>query len=144
MQAPITVICYGTLRQGFSNHHFLKGATFLGNGKLVKYGTMYNTGPFPILSISDTSLHSIFVEVYHVNEDIFRHLDMLEGYPEFYTRTEEEVKMENGEIVVGWVYHQNNDKGDLKAKHIIESGDWAVHIANKYKNKNVNVVYFFV
>lgn len=118
-----TVICYGTLRQACSNHHIIQGSTFLGTGKLIKPATMYSNRSFPILSFTPTSSHSIVVEVYQVDTNTLKRLDQLEGYPQWYARSEEEVHLENGEKIIGWVYHQAFEKHRLQL--IVESGDWA-------------------
>lgn len=106
------------------NHSLLGSSLFIGKGQLIKPATMY-VGPrgfYPILSFTPYSIHNIIVEVYEVSQAIMDVLDTLEGYPVYYTRTKEDVKMENGEIKRGWIYHQD-------VKHelpIVDSGDWAV------------------
>jgi len=125
------VMCYGSLRQGCGNDHLLLNSTFIGNGRLVKFGSMYSAGSFPILTLPSSASHTIVVEVYHVNSETLARLDRLEGYPFLYTRTQEEAKMENGETLVGWIYHQDSSQGDFSSKLIVESGDWAMHLKNK-------------
>ena len=36
-----------------------------------------------------------------MNQETLTILDLLEGYPQWYTRTEEEVTLENGQTIVG-------------------------------------------
>ena len=36
-----------------------------------------------------------------MNQETLTVLDLLEGYPQWYTRTEEEVTLENGQTIVG-------------------------------------------
>lgn len=120
-----TVLSYGTLRKGFHNHYLLYSSQFIGEGTLLRKGTMYVTmgGGFPILSFSPSSSHTITVEAYKVNKLTLSNLDRLEGYPNWYTRTEEEVMLKNGTIIKGWIYHQDEQEG----LQVVESGDWALY-----------------
>lgn len=85
---------YGSLRQGFPNHHLLTegGAVLLGEyeseEKLYMVGLKSGAYPYVI----DESLHPTCVqttirgEVYEVTYDLMQRLDLFEGHPNHYTR----------------------------------------------------------
>lgn len=128
MQFPQYVAVYGTLLSGFGNNWLLRDAVRLDEGKSMFWGTMYSNGGFPILSLDEpTSL--IDVEVYRVDTlEIMEGLDMLEGYPGWYDRTQKTFKMNNGEEIKAWIYHQ--DKAFNMP--VVESGSWKA-----FKNQGV-------
>ena len=78
------VFVYGTLRQGFGNHRLLEGATFIGPATTAAEFTMLHLGAYPGLIHDGTT--QIVGEVYEVDADQLRHLDRLEGHPDFYHR----------------------------------------------------------
>jgi len=104
------VAVYGTLKKGHPNQRVMERAKgkYLGRCRLDNWD-MVNLGPFPAITPGNRSVE---VEVYGV-EDI-EPLDILEGYPHFYDRTE--VKTEFGSA---WVYFQDNITGE-----VIEDGVW--------------------
>lgn len=114
---------YGTLRQGNGNHRLLENAQLIGSGFLEESATMYSNGGFPILSFDPEvpRFGPIRVELYEVSDQrTMDRLDSLEGYPQWYNRTEREFKLDDGRTMTAWIYHQ--DKAfELP---IIESGDW--------------------
>lgn len=124
------VAVYGTLLSGQPNNYLLEqyvGDTrCLGKGTSKFFGTMYSNGGFPILSLLEPE-HKVKVEVYVVGDTTLRDLDMLEGYPEWYTRSVRTFKMDSGEEVKAYIYHQNIDR-DLP---IVPNGDWKAYVESK-------------
>lgn len=107
------VFVYGTLKQGFSNHHWMLEA----GGKLICEASlfgfeMYSLGAFPA---AVPGIGRIEGEVYEV-EDISI-LDTLEGYPHFYNRTLAETQ--EG---LAWVYFL--ERNQISKQHIIPNGRW--------------------
>lgn len=92
------VAVYGTLKRGRGNDRLLGDAKFLGETLTTPEYTMYHLGAFPCITLEgDTPIH---VEVYEVDSDTFKRLDMLEGYPSFYNR-----KKINTILGTAWIYY---------------------------------------
>jgi gamma-glutamylcyclotransferase (GGCT)/AIG2-like uncharacterized protein YtfP len=111
----MNVFVYGSLKRGFGNHSTMLAA----GGKLV--GTdaipaghfkMVSLGSFPGLLV-DQDGPRIIGEVYDVVQML--PLDRLEGYPNFYDRTE--ITTEAG--IKCFVYFLHDDDGE-----VIPSGEW--------------------
>jgi gamma-glutamylcyclotransferase (GGCT)/AIG2-like uncharacterized protein YtfP len=110
------VAVYGSLRQGMGNHRLLEGQDFLGKTTVSGFSMYRYCNGYPAC-ILDGGTNTIITEVYSVDDSCFASLDMLEGYPSFYNRSQ--VKTELGEV---WVYHMSEDGvGDAP---LIPSGDW--------------------
>lgn len=84
------VFVYGTLKQGNRTRgmqHFGGEAEFLGTAETseAKY-SMYDLGAFPAVVLGGE--HKISGEVFEVDDVVLGVLDQIEGYPDFYNRTE--------------------------------------------------------
>ena len=77
---------YGSLRQGMHIHDLLN------NSKLVETKTvsvpfkMVPFGSYPALIPDDNKSHEVVFEIYEVNDEVYRNVEMLEGYPDFYKK----------------------------------------------------------
>lgn len=73
----VLVAVYGTLKRGFSNHHVMGAASYLGEDRLAQI-LLYDLGPFPgaVLAVSE----GIVVEVFRVNASQLARIDELEEY----------------------------------------------------------------
>jgi len=81
------IFVYGTLKQGFHNHHLLEDAEFICEATTKEKYPMVNTEEyFPYLLNNRGVGHYIKGEVYRIDTEILTMLDILEGYPELYTR----------------------------------------------------------
>jgi len=117
------VAVYGSLREGLHNHKRLgEDKDFIGEG-LVKGFGMYSLGAFPALSREGTHT-DVVVELYHVSDKSMMDLDVLEGFPSFYTRKLCPITV-NGETVPAWVYYI---KGVIEDRDFVASGDWVQHV----------------
>ena len=107
------VFVYGTLRQGQSNHHYLKGGELLGQFDTPKEYALFDLGAYPAMILGKKSVAG---EVYIINDEILESLDRLEDVPVEYRR-------EKIETIFGlaWVYLYQLD---LTANKEILSGDW--------------------
>uniref|UniRef100_A0A1L8E549 Gamma-glutamylcyclotransferase family protein n=1 Tax=Nyssomyia neivai TaxID=330878 RepID=A0A1L8E549_9DIPT len=105
---------YGTLKKGEPNHKLLTTpengvGKFVSRGETtIKFplviGTRYN---IPFLLNKPGIGHFIRGEVYEVDERMVEHLDQLEGYPDFYDREIQEIKIldvEGEKTLPCWVY----------------------------------------
>ena len=94
-------------------------------------GTIYDTGyGFPaFVKAGRTRIEG---EVLTVDDDAFRSMDRLEGYPSFYRREEIQVNLVGGGRVLAWVYIMNRLPKDAK---VIEGGDWRTYRRSSYPNR---------
>lgn len=94
-------------------------------------GTIYDTGyGFPaFVKAGKTRIEG---EVLTVDDDAFRSMDRLEGYPSFYRREEIQVNLVGGGRVLAWVYIMNRLPKDAK---VIEGGDWRTYRRSSYPNR---------
>ena len=88
--------------------------------KVFVYGTLHDTGyGFPAIVLKGRT--RIVGEVLTVDDDAFRSMDRLEGYPSFYRREQRQVNLVGGGRVLAWVYVMNRLPEGAK---VIEGGDW--------------------
>ncbi|MBI4166544.1 MAG: gamma-glutamylcyclotransferase [Acidobacteria bacterium] len=123
------VFVYGTLRRGFSRHHFLEAerARFLSRGAVR--GVLYDLGKFPGAVTSENAASRVSGEVYRLANPArtLKLLDHVEGIapgaPELslYRRAMARVTLQNGTEVAAWIYWLNRAHG---AKRRISSGDY--------------------
>lgn len=120
MRAPeiITLAVYGSLRQGFHNHHLLAHCEFLGTFNSANRYTMVDLGSFPGLFHGDTS--TIVVEIYRVDEATLAKLDILEGHPKHYQRHPQPIEG----IGLAWLYIMPEGYLDIAALPYVACGDW--------------------
>jgi len=70
---------YGSLKRGFSNHHFLAGQTFLGEARTQPVYRMYDWGGYPaIVPVEDGGV-SISGEVWEIDDTCLIRVDWLEA-----------------------------------------------------------------
>ena len=121
------VFVYGTLIAGEANAHWAGNAR---RQKAWTTGTIYDTGcRFPAF-VKRGRTH-IKGEVLTVDDDGFKSMDRLEGYPRLYRREQIQVHLVGGGNVLAWVYIMNNLRKDAP---VIESGDWVAYRKAGYRN----------
>ena len=121
------VFVYGTLIAGEANAHW---AGIARRQKAWTTGTIYDTGcRFP--AFVKRGRTRIVGEVLTVDDDGFRSMDRLEGYPSLYRREQIQVNLVGGGRVLAWVYIMNNLRDDAP---VIESGDWVAYRKAGYRN----------
>ena len=76
------VFVYGTLKRGFCNHHLLTGQQFLGEARTAPGFTLYSLGDYPGLVPSADPLQQVVGEMWAVDPECLRQLDLLEGVAE--------------------------------------------------------------
>ncbi len=103
------IFAYGTLKQSFHNHYLLENAEFICEATTKEKYPMVNTeGYFPYLLNQKGVGHNIQGEVYRIDDAILTMLDVLEGYPEHYTRETIEV-LSKGITLKALVYFLNEE-----------------------------------
>ena len=121
------VFVYGTLIAGEANAHWAGNAR---RQKAWTTGTIYDTGcRFPAF-VKRGRTH-IKGEVLTVDDDGFKSMDRLEGYPRLYRREQIQVHLAGGGNVLAWVYIMNNLRKDAP---VLESGDWVAYRKAGYRN----------
>lgn len=94
MAKLVNVFVYGTLKRGQPNHYWMTDTTAGAPAQLVGAGRMLQVFPLviatrynvPFLLDKPGTGKIVQGEVYSVDADKLKHLDVLEQYPEFYTR----------------------------------------------------------
>lgn len=105
------IFVYGTLKSGFSNHHYLDGSNCLGAGRTVeKYGLYVEGIPFVV---RHEHVSHICGELYSINAATLNKLDSLENHPGWYNRQEVEVVTNEGKQVTAWLYFYPEKRGNL-------------------------------
>jgi len=143
------VFVYGTLKNGESNHRWIEDNRYIGNGITVNKYKMVGGVGFPYI-LDDEILngkHNIHGEVYNIiGVENLNMLDILEGYPDLYTRKIIDIKLNNNtgmynrgdnlgkdnikeEVIKCWVYMLNKtDSACMKGEDGIE--EW--HMKTEY------------
>lgn len=105
---------YGTLKKDFSNHNYLKSAKYLYDAFTLTKFQMLNLGYYPAL-IKDEDGYSIKGEVYRITENILKNIDILEGYPDFYTRELITTNMSNFMV---YIYYLKNNLNNYNKDYV--------------------------
>lgn len=83
----INVFIYGSLKRDYHNHYLLENSEFIGEVSTKSRYPMVNVEEyFPYLINKSGVGHNVKGELYKVDEYTLAQLDILEGYPDFYTR----------------------------------------------------------
>ncbi len=116
----VAVFVYGTLKKGFSNHHYLANgnATFVGKGVTKKRFALY-ADIFPYVTPREAVCH-IHGEVYLVDKKTLERLDGLEEHPHWYKREKTWITLEDGREIETFIYFHYNPRGKL-----IPSGNYS-------------------
>lgn len=115
------VFVYGTLLAGEPNNFFLKGSTKLGEDSVTGF-LMKDLGPFPACVPNDNENNTIVGEVWEVSDETFKHLDRLEGYPDFYDRV-----LVDTFAGKAWIYVN----AGASSSPTIKSGDWKKYLIER-------------
>lgn len=100
VEEQFDVFVYGTLRRGERNHdYFLKRAEFLGVARVQ--GQLVDLGSYPGLLAREGE---VVGEVYRVDATTLARLDILEGHPHHYRRTEVDARLNDGNVVPVQLY----------------------------------------
>lgn len=107
------VFVYGTLQRGFSNHHILSQARFLGPARSRDEYALY-VEYFPKV-IPHERVSVIHGELYLVDDYTLALLDDLEDHPFLYRREQIPVITDDGSETLAWIYFHPEASGQLVA-----------------------------
>jgi gamma-glutamylcyclotransferase (GGCT)/AIG2-like uncharacterized protein YtfP len=80
------VFVYGTLKKGGGLHGYLRGNSDFVEERVIPGYEMFHLGWFPGIRKTKREGAAITGEVYLVNDEMVKTLDMVEGVPTLYTR----------------------------------------------------------
>lgn len=131
------IATYGSLRRKMQNFRVNASGNgeFVGKGKTLDNYDLYRYGGayFPSVSlVHNVSNKQVVVDVFEAPEGrsgLEGSYDSLEGYPNFYNRTQIVVELDDGCQLLAWIYHIDEEQSDR-----IESGDWCEHNVPDYYN----------
>jgi len=125
----IKVFVYGTLMKGNSNYErFLVDANFI--GKFIAKGfALYDLGSYP--GIIHSEIDKVKGELYSIDSNILRKLDMLEGEGSLYIRKLISVVNANGETQECYTYVYNHDVSK-NVKVSYENQPWGLLTRDDY------------
>jgi gamma-glutamylcyclotransferase (GGCT)/AIG2-like uncharacterized protein YtfP len=111
----IAVAVYGTLKSGYGNNFLLEDAILVGKGKTTeKYPLVIRQGGLPFLLYRKNKGYNVEVELYLVNKNALRRLDILEGHPLWYRRRETSITIDEIDTpMTAWVYFGPNEYDNL-------------------------------
>jgi gamma-glutamylcyclotransferase (GGCT)/AIG2-like uncharacterized protein YtfP len=72
------IFVYGTLKRGHSNHHYLRGQTFVGMAMTHPKFRLHDLGGYPGMVLDERDGVSIHGEVWEVDDRCLANLDVLE------------------------------------------------------------------
>ncbi|WP_300157742.1 gamma-glutamylcyclotransferase family protein [Solidesulfovibrio sp.] len=120
------IFAYGTLRQGFRNHHYVAGCPCLGRAETVEAYAMYVAGDIPYL-VADEPHSRVVGEVYRVDATRLRELDALEEHPREYCRAVAPVVMADGATAQAWIYFARRP-----FEGVLHTGDFAAWTPSRF------------
>lgn len=116
------IFVYGTLKRSNGLHGALEGAEFVSEAiTLEPIFKMFCNGAFPYVSNVGKGGYRIIGEMYKVSEPMILDLDLVEGHPTHYRRTDTEFMLEDGNVIEGQMYIYNGSGANSKE---ITSGCW--------------------
>ena len=103
------IFVYGTLKQGFGNHHYFLNKDPLTIGILRGYQLLGKPkGGFPCIGPGDGYVEG---EVYEVDDQELAAIDRLEGHPTWYLRTNVQITNKENKTMNVWTYVMINKEG---------------------------------
>ena len=122
------VFVYGTLLSGERNARWALGARRVA---AWTRGTLYDPHyGFPAFVREGEAI--VKGELLTVDDEGFKSMDRLEGYPRLYRREQIQVNLIGGGRVLAWVYIMNRLPDGAK---VIEGGDWKAYRRGAYPNR---------
>lgn len=93
------VFVYGTLKDGYCNHRLLKDCSYV--PAIAMKVDLYAGHDYPFAKKGDGI---VFGELYEVDDNIIKKIDMLEGHPNYYRRELIDVFDDKYNLKQAWIY----------------------------------------
>ena len=77
---------YGSLRQGMYNHDLLQNSQLIETKTVSVPFKMVSLGRYPALIPDHESNNDVVFEIYEIDDEIYRDVEILEGYPDYYKK----------------------------------------------------------
>jgi len=119
------VFVYGSLQRGERNHRMMAGARLLRVAKTAPAFELFDLGSFPAMVARGTV--SVVGELYAVDEVLLKRLDVFEGHPRFYRRTE--VGLDDGTTAEAYLMARS----DVRGMRPIVCGNWKARSAGEVR-----------
>lgn len=115
----VNVFVYGTLKRGFYNHALLEKSEFIAEVTTKEKYPMVNVEEYFPYLINEIGVgHKIKGELFKVDYETFAKLDILEGYPDLYTR--ENIKVISYSIEISAIAYFVKEKIDYDDFELLE------------------------
>ncbi|MEE4249661.1 MAG: gamma-glutamylcyclotransferase family protein [Alcanivoracaceae bacterium] len=108
------VFVYGTLMRGERNHHWMRGARFVGSASTPPRFSLWSLGAYPVLCPHGRT--RVQGEVFRLTEAHLRYLDILEECPRLYHRRREATR-----FGLAWLYYQSSPPPQSR---FLPDGNW--------------------
>lgn len=117
------IAVYGSLRDGMYNHRLLEneGAQLINKEIISVPFKMIPYSSFPAL-IPDKENHDVLMEIYAVDDNVYRRVEILEGYPTFYDK--EAVVDSLGNIAEVYVIRDESERLQKRYENTESICDW--------------------
>jgi len=130
----LRIAVYGSLRGGMGNNRIIEGATLLSTEDMALPFEMIDMGSYPGL-IRSPETNNIKIEVYEVNEPMYKRVERLEGYPSFYNRELIETSVGPADV-----YFLDKENGREYSRYprvvkIEDTYDWVKHLGKVRNSK---------
>jgi len=120
------IFVYGTLKQHQPNFALIKNGIFCGVGRLPKSNNfrMVSMGSFPaLIEVGNNTPQEINGEIWDVDDESFKNVDYLEGYPTFYAREQFTILDSAGREHTCWTYFIPDELATRELKSV-DNGTW--------------------
>lgn len=77
---------YGSLRQGMHNNDLLNNSQLVETKTVNVPFKMVPFGSYPALIPDEGKNHDVIFEIYEVDNEVYKTIEMLEDYPDFYQK----------------------------------------------------------
>ena len=99
------IFVYGTLKRGNGLHGVLEKSEFVGEAiTLDPVFKMFCNGSFPYVTHVGPGGYRVTGELFNVSEKVLEELDLTEGHPTHYRRSDTEFMLADGSMVAGQLY----------------------------------------
>jgi len=121
------IFVYGTLKQGFGNHHRVFGGYDIKITPAFTKGKLYDLGWYPAMTVGTDKVFGELIEF--DNPDILKRVDYLEGFKgvnhphNYYERQEVDVFV-GDDMVKGWVYFLSDEQVERYNGNRLTTGVW--------------------